>query len=161
MLNNIKSHAAAYLGITAERIGEATVLNAVYAIAREYLLFVTSASLTAKQNKIYLNALGKRFLRLKAVFNQSGRRVRAEIFSNYIRLPEDGKYTLEYYYEPDTIPYGRLTDNLLGLAAAAEYALSNGLYEKAMLLRDRLRDAMQTVTRDVNRCRLPARRWHT
>lgn len=112
-------------------------------LAASYVPMVYSEEVETDDGKIIFADLTKNATRILTVKNQFGQDAEFKIFPEYIKV-FGGRYTVEYEYAPAN--YGiservgfnnKVTAALLGYGVAAEFCVTEGRFEEAILWRKR------------------------
>ena len=120
-------------------------------LAASYVPMVCSEEVEAQDGKIVFANLTNNITRILTVKNQFGHDAEFKIFPEYIKV-FGGRYTVEYEYAPanygltDTVGFkGKVTAALLGYGVAAEFCITEGRFEEAVLWRKRYTYGVERV----------------
>lgn len=120
-------------------------------LAGSYVPMICSEQVETEDGKITFASLTNNITRILSVKNEFGHDAEFKIFPEYIGV-FGGKYTIEYEYAPanygltDTVGFnGKITAALLGYGVAAEFCITEGRFEEAVLWRKRYTYGVERV----------------
>ena len=120
-------------------------------LAASYAPMVCSEEVETEDGKITFASLTNNITRILSVKNQFGHDAEFKIFPEYIKV-FGGRYTIEYEYAPanygltDTVGFSaKITAALLGYGVAAEFCITEGRFEEAVLWRKRYTYGVERV----------------
>ena len=120
-------------------------------LAASYVPMVCAETVTATDGKIVFANLTHNVTRILSVKNQFGQDAEFKIYPEYIKV-FGTKYTVEYEYAPanydltDSVGFKNdVTAALLGYGVAAEYCVTQGRFEEAILWRKRYTAGVERV----------------
>lgn len=149
-----------YLGSSSE--GDTATLHAVDLLTRltnlviselaaSFIPLTCSETVLSSDGKIVFSELTHNVTRILSVKNQFGQDSEFKLYPEYIKV-FGGEYTVEYEYAPEN--YGltdaadfknAVTAALLGYGVAAEYCVTQGRFEEAVLWRKRYTAGVERV----------------
>lgn len=125
-------------------------------LAATYVPMVCSEEAEATDGKIVFSGLTNNITRILSVKNQFGQDAEFKIFPEYIKV-FGGIYVIEYEYAPanygltDTVGFnGKITAALLGYGVAAEFCITEGRFEEAILWRKRYTCGVERIVLPKN-----------
>ena len=125
-------------------------------LAASYAPMTFKEEVETADGKIVFSDLTYNITRILSVKNQFGQDAEFKIYPEYIKV-FGGKYEIEYEYAPanydltDTVGFnGKITAALLGYGVAAEYCVSHGRFEEAILWRKRYTFGVERVVLPKN-----------
>ena len=120
-------------------------------LAASYVPMVCSENVETEDGKIVFSGLTNNITRILSVKNEFGQDAEFKIFPEYIKV-FGGKYTVQYEYAPanygltDTVGFNvKITAALLGYGVAAEFCITEGRFEEAILWRKRYTYGVERV----------------
>ena len=168
-IKDIVKSAATFLNLTnvtsyldSSSAGDTATLNAVDSLTRlsnlviselaaSYLPMTCAETLDATDGKIIFSELTHNVTRIVSVKNKFGHDAEFRLYPEYIKV-FGGEYTVEYEYAPenyglnDTTGFKNdVTAALLGYGVAAEYCVTQGRFEEAILWRKRYTAGVERV----------------
>lgn len=113
-------------------------------LASSFVPIVCAEEVETSDGKIVFADLAHKITRVLSVKNEFGHDAEFKLYPEYLKV-FGGRYTLEYEYLPenyalsDTVGFteGKITAALLGYGVAAEYCITQGRFEEAVLWRKR------------------------
>lgn len=138
------------------------VLNEV---ATEYVPLIKKQRLTATDGKVYFSALDFGISEVAAVYDDNMNRVECDVYADRIETELAAVY-IEYYAVPPVramtdaadYPSGRVPDRVFAYGVAAEFCISNGVYEEAEMWQERFQQSIVRAAPKSRRVMKP-RRW--
>ena len=125
-------------------------------LAASYVPMVCSEEVETEDGKIVFANLTNNITRILTVKNQFGHDAEFKIFPEYIKV-FGGRYTVEYEYAPanygltDSVGFNnKITAALLGYGVAAEFCITEGRFEEAVLWRKRYTYGVERVALPKN-----------
>lgn len=129
------------------RLSNLTILE----LAASYVPITFSETVTAADGKIAFSGLTHNVTRILSVKNEFNHDAEFKIYPEYIKV-FGGRYTIEYEYAPanygltDAVGFnGKITAALLGYGVAAEFCVTEGRFEEAVLWRKRYTHGVERV----------------
>ena len=120
-------------------------------LAASYIPMTCAETVTTTDGKIIFASLTHNVTRILSVKNQFGHDAEFKLFPEYLKV-FGGEYTVEYEYAPEN--YGLndsagfkkdVTAALLGYGVAAEYCVTQGRFEEAILWRKRYTAGVERI----------------
>lgn len=113
-------------------------------LASSFVPMTCAEEAETENGKIVFADLAHNITRVLSVKNEFGQDAEFKLYPEYIKV-FGGRYTVEYEYLPenyamgDTVGFkdGKITAALLGYGVAAEYCITQGRFEEAVLWRKR------------------------
>lgn len=113
-------------------------------LASSFVPMACAEEVETSDGKIVFADLAHNITRVLSVKNEFGHDAEFKLYPEYIKV-FGGRYTVEYEYLPenyalsDTVGFneGKITAALLGYGVAAEYCITQGRFEEAVLWRKR------------------------
>ena len=120
-------------------------------LAGSYIPMVRTERVTAVNGRIYFTSLSMRALKIRAVYDASGRKLFYTLHPEYIE-PRGSAAQAEYEYLPDNLGLTDetgytekdITAGVLSYGLAAEYCLAEGRFEEAVLWRKRYAEGVMS-----------------
>ena len=148
-----------YLGDNAAAPASATLARAdaltrlanltVSELAATYAPMVCAEEVETADGKIVFANLSHNITKILSVKNQFGQDAEFKIYPEYLKV-FGGRFTVEYEYAPanyglnDSVGFnGKITAALLGYGVAAEYCITEGRFEEAVLWRKRYTEGVE------------------
>ena len=123
----------------------------VVELAASYVPMTCSETVETADGKIVFGNLSHNVTRILSVKNQFGHDAEFRLYPEYLKV-FGGIYTVEYEYAPanyglnDAVGFnGRITAALLGYGVAAEYCVTQGRFDEAVLWRKRYTFGVERV----------------
>ncbi len=120
-------------------------------LAASYSPMVCSETVATTDGKIIFADLSHNVTRILSVKNQFGQDAEFKLYPEYLKA-FGGEYSVEYEYAPenygmsDTVGFNaKITAALLGYGVAAEYCVTQGRFEEAVLWRKRYTFGVERV----------------
>ena len=120
-------------------------------LAASYAPMVCTETVTTSNGRIVFSDLAHNVTRILSVKNQFGHDAEFRLYPEYLKV-FGGEYTVEYEYAPanyglnDSVGFkSEITAALLGYGVAAEYCVTQGRFEEAILWRKRYTAGVERV----------------
>ena len=120
-------------------------------LAATYLPMTCTETVTTTDGKIVFANLTHNVTRILSVKNRFGHDAEFKLFPEYLKV-FGGEYTVEYEYAPenyglnDSVGFKKdVTAALLGYGVAAEYCVTQGRFEEAILWRKRYTAGVERI----------------
>ena len=120
-------------------------------LASSYVPMICSETVSTQNGKIVFANLTHNATRILSVKNEFGHDAEFKLYPEYAKV-FGGTYTVEYEYAPsnyginDAVGFnGKITAALLGYGVAAEYCVTQGRFEEAVLWRKRYTEGVERV----------------
>ena len=133
-------------------------------LASSYIPMSCTETVVAENGRIVFANLTNNATRILSVKNEFGQDAEFKIFPEYAKV-FGGTYTVEYEYAPsnygvnDTVGFNaKVTAALLGYGVAAEYCITQGRFEEAVLWRKRYTEGVERLVLPKSR-QLKGRCW--
>lgn len=124
---------------------------AISELASSYVPMTCSETVNSHDGKIVFANLTHNATRILSVKNEFGYDAEFKLYPEYVKV-FGGTYTVEYEYAPsnyslnDTVGFNdKITAALLGYGVAAEYCVTQGMFEEAVLWRTRYTEGVERV----------------
>ena len=133
-------------------------------LASSYVPMVCIETVNSQDGKIIFANLTHNATRILSVKNEFGYDAEFKLYPEYVKV-FGGTYTVEYEYAPsnyslnDTVGFNdKITAALLGYGVAAEYCVTQGMFEEAVLWRTRYTEGVERVVLPKSRA-IKGRCW--
>ena len=134
-------------------------------LSSTYLPMVKKETVSSSSGKYPFNQFREKVIKVVAVYNMDGEKIDFSLDEHYV-LTNASKCTIEYEYAPknytleDTIGYSEMdvAVSILAYGVAAEYSISQELFEQAVMYHKRYVDAIAEICLPKNK-KIKARSW--
>ena len=134
-------------------------------LASTYVPAIYSENVMVNDGKVYYKDLKKTALKIVCVTDEQGRTVDFRQHIEFFTVSED-KAIVEYEYLPTTVTIDdevcysekQITKRVLSFGTLAEYAITEGEFEQAVMWHKRYVDGVEAICLPQNK-RLKNRRW--
>lgn len=134
-------------------------------LSSTYIPLKTTENVYSSMGKIYYSRLSQTPVRTVSV-SFYGKQIDYGYNPEYLIVPHDGMYTVEYEYTPsnlgldDHVGYTEkdITATILAYGLAAEFCITEGGFEQAVMWHKRYADGIERLCMPKNR-RISERRW--
>ncbi len=135
-------------------------------ISSEYFPLLKEEKIKTNNSIVEYVALSERLLDVVSVKDAGGDNVRYKLFPTYLKVKNDGEYTIVYQYLPPRLEYHselpydiKISERLFALGICSEYCLLNGMYDESVMFDKKYREALRMALTTKGEHIASVRRW--
>lgn len=131
-----------------------------------YIPLVKTETVPVENGRVYFTALSETALKIQRVFSGAGKQIDYGYHPEYIIVDGENQVIVEYEYQPsnlgleDSVGYNerQVSKRVIAYATAAEFCLTEGSFDKAVLWHERYCEEIKAICFPVN-SKIKQRSW--
>jgi hypothetical protein len=165
-----------YLNDNSVEVGEDTLsaLNVLVGLVNlvvnelsgTYIPLVKTETVPVENGRVYFSVLSETALKIQGVYSTAGKKIDYGYHPEYIIVNGQKQITIEYEYQPsnlgleDSVGYNerQVSKRVIAYATAAEFCLTEGSFDKAVMWHERYVEEIKAICFPVN-SKIKQRSW--